>query len=292
MKLLVVTSAPGYIDTKFRKYCDGRNIELDVLNLSPKRVNYVKSEKPNWSLVLNSTADVIVFFQLYRHLHSAAKVIKTLRSKGKKVFGNGLYKNQYVTDKIKDLEKLKNNSINIPKYTTVRSFEDSSHSILSSKFGVPYIAKIKSQSKGKGVFKISNEQDYKNFVKHSQDIKKGPTDVIFQEYIDYKTDLRVLCIGNSMFCMQRIPTMGEFRANFSLGGSVKPYTITEQVKNLALQAKKCTNLTITGVDVLIKKNGEHLVLEVNHNPGFSGMEQALGINLSPYFYKTLLTFSK
>ena len=93
---------------------------------------------------------------------------------------------------------------------------------------------------------------------------RAAKDYLLQEFIDYQVDLRVLAIGKKLFAMRRLPGKNEWRANFSLGGSVAPYVLEETDQKLARQAMKAVGLTIGGVDILISKNGQKYVLEVNH----------------------------
>lgn len=288
MKILIVTSAPAYMDGKYKDYSESLGNTVTIFNLSPKN-NINKQNKPDWGQVLKTDADVVVFFQLYRYLKSAQKVIAFLKNRGVKVFDNGLSANGYVTNKVEDLKKLSDCNFAIPFYTTYDSELDCSYNLLKNKLKSPFIAKIPNASKGKGVFKISDQSQYLSLLDFAKKADGVLHNLVFQQFIDYKHDLRVLVVGDKMYCMERIPQNGEFRANFSLGGTVRPFKLTSSITNLANNAINCTNLKISGVDVLIDKNGKEYILEVNHNPGFSGMEEALKTSIAPQFHKTILS---
>jgi glutathione synthase/RimK-type ligase-like ATP-grasp enzyme len=77
--------------------------------------------------------------------------------------------------------------------------------------------------------------------------------------------------------MKRIPRQGDFRANFSLGGTVEPFKVTPEIEELALRATKACGLLMSGVDVLVERNnGKLWILEANRTPGLEGITKAMG----------------
>ncbi len=95
-----------------------------------------------------------------------------------------------------------------------------------------------------------------------------------------------------MYCMRRIPKTGDFRANFSLGGSVELFPITPEIEELSKRAIKSIGLSIAGVDVLIDKDNKLYILEVNHTPGMIGMEEATGENISKIYLEYAIAHAK
>ena len=105
-----------------------------------------------------------------------------------------------------------------------------------------------------------------------------------QTYCDDGDPLDVMVIGQdpvhplSMMdvkvigCMKRTSKDG-FKANYSLGGFVEPYAITEEIEQLALSCAKLFGLEIGGIDLLFDKGG-FKICEANSAPGFKGMELA------------------
>ena len=75
-----------------------------------------------------------------------------------------------------------------------------------------------------------------------------------QEFIPYRYDLRLLIIGDEVFCMRRIPREGDFRANFSLGGSVEVFEPNADTVALAKKALRAIGMTIGGGDIFFTKN--------------------------------------
>jgi len=77
--------------------------------------------------------------------------------------------------------------------------------------------------------------------------------------------------------------MGDFRANFSLGGTVEPFLLTDADKKLSITALNAIGMSVGGVDILIDKMNNRYILEVNHTAGFVGMEKATNKNIGKIF---------
>lgn len=284
-KLLVVSNAVGFLEGSFKDYCDKQNVDLTILNFKKGRAN---ESLFTVNYVLKNNFDGVIAFQLYRNLKTKhIKTLRGLRKIGIPVFDNGLCKNEYVINKVEDLKKLKNCNITIPKYIEVKEPKDLYD--FSKLLGFPIIAKITNMSQGRGVYKLNNTKEISDFINTLKDKKKDLSTVIAQQFVDYKVDLRVLLIGKYTYTMQRIPKKGEFRANHSLGGSVKPYKPSDKVLKLAKESAKCVDLVVSGVDILIDKNDNPICLEVNHNPGFAGMQKAHKVSLAKPFFKTVIS---
>src|SRR5690606_31539313 len=116
----------------------------------------------------------------------------------------------------------------------VRTWEE--YSAACDGLSYPTIVKSIRSGQGTGVFKVDTKEELEKFLSQMQDADKSPKNYILQKFFDYELDLRVLVIGDKMFSMQRIPREGDFRANFSLGGTVKKHELTQEQKELALKA--------------------------------------------------------
>ena len=94
------------------------------------------------------------------------------------------------------------------------------------------------------------------------------------------TDLRCFVIGGRVVAaMQRVGQNGEFRANCHRGATAEKVILTEQEKQIALNATKALGLDVAGVDLIRSVNGP-LVLEVNASPGLEMIEKTSGINIA------------
>jgi len=119
---------------------------------------------------------------------------------------------------------------------------------------------------GNGVLKLEKMEDLKDFLREYY--RKKSDDLILQEYIPYKHDLRVFVVGDRVICaMERIPK-NDWRANCSLGAETRRYYIDRDIEDLVLKSVKKVGAHILGVDVLIDREGNPYILEMNITPQF------------------------
>ena len=108
-------------------------------------------------------------------------------------------------------------------------------------------------------------------------------ELLIQEYIKTEFDIRVLVLGGKVFAsMRRDVIKGDFRSNFSQGGKVKMFKLTEQEIEDCILASKAVNGHYTAVDFIPAKNrikDRPYIIEVNSSPGTEGIESATGENL-------------
>lgn len=236
-------------------------------------------------LIIEGLTDQAANLVIARGILSAIKeivaILKHLRKTGIKVFDNNLIDLNYSINKITDLMKLAMTGIAVPN---TRHSHDYNHFVsLAGELSYPIIIKPTSTGKGVGVTKIENEEELFDFTDKAIKEEKPAKRFILQEFIPYTYDLRLLIIGNEVFCMRRIPRQGDFRANFSLGGVVEIFKPSVETVALARKALKAVGMSIGGVDVLTTEDGKQYILEVNHNPGFQGMELATKENIAKIY---------
>ena len=149
----------------------------------------------------------------------------------------------------------------------------------------PLVIKLSYSSLGKGVF-LAKDIEQLNFIAnwHKNEAK------IYQEYVasSYGTDIRIICIGKKFVsCMQR-KSETDFRSNAELGGKGYPYTPSEEYIKVAEKVAEILDLDYMGIDLLIGKNGEPIVCDVNSNAFFGVMEQVSGVNVAEKYAKYII----
>jgi RimK family alpha-L-glutamate ligase len=145
--------------------------------------------------------------------------------------------------------------------------------------GPPVILKLLSGTHGKGVMLGKDLDEIQASLETVWALNQT---LLIQEYVDHDpgVDIRVLVVGGRVLgAMKRKAQLGRFRANVHQGALVEPYTLTEDLEWLALQAVEIMGLDIAGVDLVESRNG-CLVIEVNSAPGFEGFEKATGVNVA------------
>lgn len=162
------------------------------------------------------------------------------------------------------------------------------------RLGFPMIIKEAFGSFGKQVYLANNQED---LLKILDKTKSKP--ILFQEYIktSHGRDIRLQVVGNKVVAsMYRYSEDGDFRANITAGGKMKPYTPTEEEERLAIEAVKIMGLDFGGVDLLFGHDEKSIVCEVNSNAHFVNIYECTGVNaaeiIADYCYNQVIENGK
>ena len=156
-------------------------------------------------------------------------------------------------------------------YTNYRFLEQ-----VASAFSFPIVVKESFGSFGAQVYLCHNKEELRSTV---QSIGTKP--MLFQEFIysSHGKDIRLQVVGDKVItAMYRYSENGDFRANITNGGKMKPYEPKEIEIDLAIRACKCLGLDFAGVDLLFGKDDDMLVCEVNSNAHFKNIYDCTGVN--------------
>ncbi len=150
------------------------------------------------------------------------------------------------------------------------------------KIKLPAILKVNAlgmMSKGRGVKLIKTKKELVDIV---EEYKKQANRFILRQFIPNDGDIRVFTVGyKAIGAMYRHPKQGDFRSNISQGGYGEVYDLkaNPKVKKIAEKVAKLVRAEIAGVDVMLHKiTGKPYILEVNHGPQFTGLEQYTKVN--------------
>ncbi len=192
-----------------------------------------------------------------------------------KIEGVTIAKNQYLT-----LQTLGAAGIPIPKSCFITQ-KSCFFKAVANLGGFPVIAKQVDGMGGDGVVKIVTPAQADKYLDINLNPLKG---LLVQEFIspDGRQDLRFLVIGGHLAgAMALEPAPGDFRANIHQNGRATAMEPGRELERLALDAARVCCLEIAGVDMMVeKKSGRPLVVEVNYSPGFKGLEEATGKDIS------------
>jgi len=229
--------------------------------------------------------DVLLVREVFAYFKYAINIIAYMKNKGKLVVDNNLAEEKMMINKLIDGQRLVQAGLPFPKTYHAHTLSNylTLMPIIEKEAGFPLVVKHRSSGKGAKIFKVEDRLDLENLLTDlNEDNKLGR--YYIQEFLKLEADYRVLVIADQVVgAMLRIPKKGDFRANFSLGGTVKPVELTEELKTLAAKAAKATNCNFGGVDIVYTKEGKPYLLEVNRTPGFQGFTQAHGINVAKIF---------
>lgn len=146
-------------------------------------------------------------------------------------------------------------------------------------FNFPIIVKHDRGFQGRSVRKLNNQLELSAYLEKMDEIKLGM--YIWQDYLTLKWDIRVIVIGGKVLgAMKRMAVGNEFRSNFSLGGAVEKYDLSEEDVKIAERVANIVGLDYCGVDIMKDENGKSYVLEVNRQCQFQGFEKSTKINVA------------
>lgn len=208
--------------------------------------------------------------------------------------------NKYTTYKVLSAE-----NIPTPK-TTVMTADDMERiqkkvNAIGGTF--PVVCKILDGKKGIGVFILDSYMSLKSTLETI--FKLVPNaEILMQNKIESDYDLRIHVFNKSYVrqsnnkdnfeiigVMRRNKIDGDFRTNFSLGGTIESFELTEDQKKLAIDTACAVKCKWCGVDMIIDKNtGENYIIEVNASPGVKGITSVSEVPPIDYIFDFLKQF--
>ncbi|HDZ16436.1 MAG TPA: RimK family alpha-L-glutamate ligase [Methylophaga aminisulfidivorans] len=142
---------------------------------------------------------------------------------------------------------------------------------------------------GKGIELIQDLTDFDN---------KQPIGGAFylQEYVAPEQegiwqDWRLLVIDGEL-CASMSRRSSHWITNFAQGAECFATTVTDEMKDLAIQATKAVSADYAGVDLIRDYDGHFSVLEVNSVPAWKGLFQATGVDVASILAKALVKRTK
>ena len=186
-------------------------------------------------------------------------------------------------------EVLEADGLPVPRYALITGEENLDQALEAVGGNFPVVLKLLSGTQGIGVSIVDSYASYKSV--YQTIAKLAPeNEILIQEKIDSDYDIRVQVIlkkfdpinpseSNCIIlgAMKREAVEKDFRTNYSLGGKVSKYEITDEIKEIACKSANAVGCHWCGVDIMIdSKDGKPYILEVNSSPGTEGISQAIG----------------
>jgi ribosomal protein S6--L-glutamate ligase len=102
-----------------------------------------------------------------------------------------------------------------------------------------------------------------------------------QEFLPHAGwDVRALVVGEEVVGIRREAAAGEWVTNLARGGRGLPLDVPPDWATLARRAAGAVGATLAGVDLVPIDDGRVVVLEVNAVPGWRGLEEVVGRDVS------------
>lgn len=213
-------------------------------------------------------------------------IVKQLQLIGVPVINNSLPIAR-AKNKIRTLQILAHAGIPVPKTVVVGDVRHLDEAVDQLE-RFPLIVKLAYGAIGNGVSILESRRSLRSFFDFVvASTKDSNPYILIQEYIKEAKgkDIRVFVVGGKIVAaMERKARRGEFRANFSLGGSVALADLTREEYAISIQSAELLGLDVAGVDIIRTAMGPK-ILEVNSNPGLKGITQATGIDVAGHIIR-------
>ncbi|WP_313652543.1 30S ribosomal protein S6--L-glutamate ligase [Pantoea sp.] len=181
-------------------------------------------------------------------------------------------------DKLRSLQLLAREGIDMP-VTGFASSPDDTQDLMAMVGGAPLVVKLVEGTQGIGVVLAETRQAAESVIDAFRGLNAH---ILVQEFIKEAEgrDIRCLVIGDQVVAaIERVAKEGDFRSNLHRGGKAYPVAITQQERQIAVQAAATLGLDVAGVDILRAHRGP-LVMEVNASPGLEGIERCCELNIA------------
>ena len=261
---------------------EGKQVGIEMLVLQPEQIEIIVNRDDRKSIFVNDVSVPLPDFIIPRMgagtTYFALALIRHLEKLGVYSF-NSANSIDIVKDKLYQFQILAESGMPIPK-TMLAKFPLDLH-VVGKHIGFPVVVKTLTGSQGSGVFLCETLHSLEELM-HMIENSNPNVNLIFQEFVktSHGRDLRVVTVGGRVVgAMVRNAADGNFKANYSRGGTVEKFEITPEIEWLVLEIARKLDLDIAGIDLLFDGNG-FKICEVNSSPGFEGLEQACEKNIA------------
>ena len=269
----------------------GREMGINVSVFSPEQFDLLVTDEDRGTVLIDGEPRALPDFLLPRTPpvesgYFSLAVIRQLERMGVYTY-NGSAVIESVADKMHTHQILSEHKLPTP--TTMLAKFPVDLALIEREIGFPVVVKTLLGVNGTGVFLVETESAFNDLMNLIGETNPN-IQLIFQKFIagSKGRDLRVFVIeGEVVACMERRAAGDGFKANFSQGGSVRAFDLSEEGRELAVKTAKALNIQIAGIDFLFQDNGGFTICEANTFPGFKGLEQACKINIPEAIFKAM-----
>lgn len=270
---------------RFKSEAEAMGVDLKVYR--PADFDLVVDEQIRDTILINgkpvTLPDVVYpYFNHGDHSYFNLAIVRQLERMGCLIYNNAATI-EMVRDKLHTHQVLAEKGITSPKTMLAKFPVDANMmEMIESTLGFPVVVKTLNGALGIGVFLIEDPKAFKDQMdligQTSPDIQ-----LIFQEFVESSKgrDLRLFVVdGELIASMERRAKEGDFKANYSSGGTVHEFKADKEAIDLAVKTAKALDIQIGGIDLLFKAGGGYTICEANTFPGFKGLEKASGVNVA------------
>ncbi len=148
---------------------------------------------------------------------------------------------------------------------------------IAEKLSLPVVAKLADGSQGREVFLLETVESITEFQR-----KYYAHAHLYQKFISASKgkDIRIFVIGDEVYASMLRSNPNDFRSNIAIGGTAEKIEINNEIKELCISATRLMGLDFAGLDILLGKDGEPYICEVNSNALFTALSQVCNVNIA------------
>ncbi|GIO21782.1 RimK family alpha-L-glutamate ligase [Oceanobacillus sp. J11TS1] len=246
----------------------------DVLTLLCPKNGYVSSIRNNGNILPDFAFFIDKDIYLARQLEQlGVRVFNS--SKAIEISDDKIYTYQILAKHQLPIPK----TIIAPKKYNAGSFSSLYIQKVIDNLGFPLIIKEAFGSFGEQVHLINNKDELTTIISHMQ---QRP--FLFQAYIEESKgrDIRVQVVGDKAITAVERQNSQDFRANVTNGGRMLPFSLQDELKELAVAATQAIGADFAGVDLLFGQDNTMLICEINANAHIRNLYECTGINAADH----------
>jgi gamma-F420-2:alpha-L-glutamate ligase len=265
-----------------RFMAEGREMGIDVKVFHPQQFDLLVSEEESDSILIDGKPVLLPDFLLPRTYvvdtgYFPLAILRQFERLGVPVYNTAACIER-VADKLHSHQILAEKGLPTP--TTMLAKFPVDIDLVEEHIGFPVVVKTLLGVNGSGVFLIENRDAFLDLMNLIGETNPN-IQLIFQKFVAASKgrDLRVFIVnGKVIACMERRAAEGDFKANYSQGGSVHEFHIDEEAKAISIETANALDIQVAGIDLLFTDNG-YTICEANTFPGFKGLETACSVNV-------------
>jgi len=181
-------------------------------------------------------------------------------------------------DKALSLARLHSAGIDVPATWVGESADEAVAAF--EKLGGDVVVKPLFGSEGRGLVRVT---DRETCWRVANALQRVGSILYLQEFVPNDgSDVRVMTLGGSaLAAMRRIASHEEWRANVAQGARAEAWNeVPEEVRAIVAKASAVIGGALLGIDLVRRRDGRWLVLEVNAVPGWRALSAVTGVDVA------------
>ncbi len=242
---------------------------MNVTSSHPS-IHYKGKELPHYDAVIPRIGASVTFY--------GAAVVRQLKMMGVFCVNDSIAITRS-RDKLRCLQLLSKKGIGLPITGFAHSLDEIGD-LIKMVGGPPLVIKFLEGTQGIGVILVETATAARSMIEAFLGLK---VNILVQEYIKEAggADIRCFVVGNQVVAAMKRQSKSsdEFRSNLHRGGSATAVEITDEEREMAINASRIIGLNVAGVDI-VRSNRGPLIIEINASPGLEGIENTTQIDVA------------